>query len=224
MCLAAVMFTGGKDSAFALHTALLHGFDVKYLIVIRSKEKYSWMFHTPFTNFANFFEELTGIKTKVFETTGKKEEELKVLEEVKKFLEKEKIKHVFVGAIRSDYQRIRFNKVFSNFTVHAPLWHKNQERYMREISKIFKTMIISVSADGLQSLIGEIIDESNVEEIISLAKKFGFNPAFEGGEAETLVLDAPFYKKKLSLDFEIKKLSDYNYEIEVRGVKIEDKP
>ena len=56
-----------------------------------------------------------------------------------------------------------------------------------------------------------------------MSKNFGFNPAFEGGEAETLVLDAPFYKKRIKLDYEVEKLTNYNYEIKVRGVKLENK-
>ena len=224
MSLAAVMFTGGKDSTYALHTALLHGFDIRYLIVIKSKEKYSWMFHTPFTEFSKIFEKAIGIKVKVFETSGEEERELQVLKKVNSFLTKKGIEHIFSGAIRSDYQRIRFCNAFENFTVHSPLWHKSQERYMREISKIFKTMVISVAADGLQNWIGKVIDESNVDELIKLSKKFGFNLAFEGGEAETLVLDAPFYKKKIKLLYEVEKLTNYNYEIRVRGVELEDKP
>ena len=223
MSLAAVMFTGGKDSTYALHTAILHGFNVKCLIVIKSKEKYSWMFHTPFIEFSKVFEKATGINVKVFETSGEKEKELQVLKKVNLFLTKKGINHVFSGAIRSDYQRIRFCNAFENFTVHSPLWHKNQENYMREISKIFKTMIISVAADGLYDWAGKVINESNVEELIRLSKKFGFNPAFEGGEAETLVLDTPFYKKRIKLDYEVEKLTNYNYEIKVKGVKLEDK-
>jgi hypothetical protein len=36
-----------------------------------------------------------------------------------------------------------------------------------------------------------------VDELLSLSKKFGINPAGEGGEYETLVVNAPFFKCRL---------------------------
>ena len=220
---AVVLYTGGKDSCFALHTAVLHGFTVDYLIVVKSLNPNSWMFHTPGLNISSEFEKVTGIKTVVFKTKGEKEKELKVFKQVKEFLENHKINSVFTGAIRSDYQRMRINSMFRDFRVYSPIWRKNQVKYMREISRIFKTLIISVSSDGLQSFIGKIIDEKSVEEIIRNSKKFGFNPAFEGGEAETMVLDAPFFKFKIFPKFKILKIDDYNYRLEIKGVKIENK-
>jgi diphthamide synthase (EF-2-diphthine--ammonia ligase) len=34
-------------------------------------------------------------------------------------------------------------------------------------------------------------------QLRKLSEKFGFNLTFEGGEAETIVLDSPIYKKKV---------------------------
>ncbi len=217
----AVLFTGGKDSTYALHVALLHGFDVKYLIVMKPKNEYSWMYHSPGKEIFDKFEEIVGIPTKIFETSGEKEKEVEDLRKVKEFLEKEGIRSIFAGAIRSDYQRIRINKIFRDFRVYSPLWRKNQVNYMREIARIFKTLIISVSADGLQDFIGKVIDEKNVEEIIARAKKYGFNPAFEGGEAETLVLEAPFFKKKIKPEIRIEKLDEYNYRARILSITLD---
>ena len=220
---AAVLYTGGKDSCFALHTAILHGFEINDLIVIKSLNPDSWMFHTPGLNISNEFETVTGIKTIIFETKGEKEKELEVLKGVREFLTKFKIKNIFTGAIKSDYQRMRINSIFRNFRVYSPIWRKNQITYMKEISKIFKTLIISVSSDGLQNFIGKIIDEKNVSEIFENSKKFGFNPAFEGGEAETMVLDAPFFKYKINPKFKVLKIDNYNYKLKIEGVKLENK-
>jgi diphthamide synthase (EF-2-diphthine--ammonia ligase) len=38
-----------------------------------------------------------------------------------------------------------------------------------------------------------------LEEILNLNSKYGMHMAFEGGEAETLVLDCPIFKKRIKI-------------------------
>jgi diphthamide synthase (EF-2-diphthine--ammonia ligase) len=40
----------------------------------------------------------------------------------------------------------------------------------------------------------------DVDRMIMLSEKHGFNPSGEGGEYETYVLDAPIFKKKIVVD------------------------
>ena len=68
---------------------------------------------------------------------------------------------------------------------------------MKDLLCKFKVVIVKVACDGLRKkLLGKEID---LEEIKKLSKKYRFNLAFEGGEAETLVLDAPNFKKKIEI-------------------------
>ena len=61
-------------------------------------------------------------------------------------------------------------------------------------------MITSVAAEGLdESWLGRIIDENLLDELKELHIKHGLHMAFEGGEAETLVLNGPIFKKKLNI-------------------------
>ena len=66
---------------------------------------------------------------------------------------------------------------------------------MRElVSNGFKTLITSVSTMGLgRDWLGKIIDEKELERLIELSNRYHFNLNFEGGEAETLVLDSPIH-------------------------------
>ena len=49
------------------------------------------------------------------------------------------------------------------------------------------------------------IDKDIIKKLIALKDKYEINPAGEGGELETTVLDAPFFKKKIKItDSEIK--------------------
>ena len=64
----------------------------------------------------------------------------------------------------------------------------------------FKFIITSASAYGFPlELVGKEITRDDVEMIIEAARKYGFNPAFEGGEAETFVIDAPLFKRRLKV-------------------------
>ena len=45
--------------------------------------------------------------------------------------------------------------------------------------------------------LGRVIDTESLDRLTLLSKKHGFSLAFEGGEAETLVLDCPIFSKKL---------------------------
>jgi len=108
---------------------------------------------------------------------------------------------VVCGAIASNYQRKRIEKVCKELKLKllTPLWGKDPEELLREMLKNkFEIIITSVSAEGFdEEWLGRKIDEKCVENLIRLKKKFGVNIAFEGGEAETIVLDCPIFKRKI---------------------------
>jgi predicted ATP pyrophosphatase (TIGR00289 family) len=72
---------------------------------------------------------------------------------------------------------------------------------MEELIKAdFEVIIVSVSAEGLdESYLGRRIDEELLDELLNLHDKYGVHLAFEGGEAETLVLDCPLFQKKINI-------------------------
>jgi uncharacterized protein (TIGR00290 family) len=47
--------------------------------------------------------------------------------------------------------------------------------------------------------LGRRIDKDSLTKLAALSKKYGFNLTFEGGEAETLVIDCPLFRKKLEI-------------------------
>jgi len=61
-------------------------------------------------------------------------------------------------------------------------------------------MITSVSAEGLdKGWLGRIIDEKAIDELKELNRRFKIHLSFEGGEAETLVLDCPMFEKGIKI-------------------------
>ena len=135
------------------------------------------------------------------QTKGEKEKELEDLKDILKDL---KIDGVISGAIASEYQRTRIEKICNELRIKSftPIWHKNQELILRDqIGAGFKIIIVGVFAHGFdKTWLGKTINEESIDELIKLRKKYSINEAGEGGEFETLVLDGPIFQKKLILD------------------------
>ena len=74
----AVLFSGAKDSTFAIYKAMNMGMEVKYLLTLIPKRDDSYMFHHPNIKWANLQAEALGIELKTMETEGEKERELNI--------------------------------------------------------------------------------------------------------------------------------------------------
>ena len=83
----------------------------------------------------------------------------------------------------------------------TPLWNAVPLQYMYGLlSEKFDIKIVSVSAMGLgKDWLGKSLDTNSISLLESLSKKHGFDLAFEGGEAETLVVNCPLFTKKLDI-------------------------
>jgi len=196
----AALFSGGKDSTLAILKALEMGHKIKYLATIHSKNPDSYMYHTPNIGLTVIQAEAMNIQLISKESKGEREKEV---EDLKILLEDLNVEGVVCGAVASNYQKQRVEKVCKelNLELLSPLWGINQEKLLREvIEKKFEVIITAVSADGFdESWLGRKIDEKCLEDLIKLKNKFGINIAFEGGEAETMVLNCPLFNKKIKI-------------------------
>ncbi len=200
-----VLFSSGKDSTYAMAIMQRQNYEISCLITIKSKNKASYMFHTPNIDLAKMQAKAMGLPIIEQTTAGDKEKELV---DLKKALEKAKkkfgIEGVVTGALFSNYQRERVEKVCDELglKIFSPLWHMEQETLMRELIKNnFEVIISSIAGDGLsKKYLGAKIDDKMLNNLIKLNQKNGINVAFEGGEAESLVLNAPMFKKKIKIE------------------------
>jgi diphthine-ammonia ligase len=200
---AAVLFSGGKDSTMAVYKAIEEGYDVEYLVSMISDNPESYMFHVPNIHITELSSEAMEIPLIMAKTHGVKEKELDDLKGVLNKLKDRGVEAIFAGALASEYQKSRIDQLCSDLGLVsiAPLWHIDPKKYMEEIiDSGFEVIIISVSAEGLdESWLGRRIDHQLLEEIINLNSKYGMHMAFEGGEAETLVLDCPIFKRRIKI-------------------------
>ena len=196
----ACLLSGGKDSTLALHKAMGLGIGMDLLITMVPKSKESYMFHYPNTSFTKLQAESLGIRQVFAETEGKKEDELADLENV---LKKNDVELLVTGATYSRYQADRINNMCKSLGIEhlAPLWHIDPKAELEEIARNFNAIIVSVSAEGMdESFLGATIDKRMIGRLEILHEKYGINMVFEGGEAESFVLDAPLFKKRIKIN------------------------
>ena len=195
-----VLFSGGKDSCYALHLAAADN-EISCLISIFSKNTESYMFHTANIELVKRQAEEMGIPLLIEETDGEKEKELLDLETaIKKAVEKYHIEGIVTGAIASRYQRDRIEAICEKLKLESinPLWGKNPFHLLYElVEKKFDVILVGVFAMGLEDFIGRKIDSQFITDITAVYNKYKINPSGEGGEYETFTLNAPLFKKAL---------------------------
>lgn len=193
----AALTSGGKDSNAALYRMKKRNNDISCLVNIRSENLESYMFDSKKSpDEIERQAEILDTPLLVWTTEGEKEVELEDLEKaLAKAVEEYGVEGVVAGALASTYQRDRVEEVAEKLglKVFAPLWQEDQSRYMKWLVREgFKVEITSVAARGLnEEWVGTVLDEGSLGELLELAEKYGFNPAGEGGEYETRVVEFP---------------------------------
>lgn len=196
----ASLCSGGKDSSYALWLALEDGHEIEELVAMIPERKDSWMFHRPDVNLMELFSESADLSLKIGRTSGEKEDELVDLKSVLKGLSVEGLVH---GAVASNYQKKRIEGICQDLDLVSlsPLWKLDPLDMLRDMLEYgFEIIITSVSAAGFgEDWLGREIDEGCVKDLNELQEKFGVHISGEGGEYETLVLDAPFFEKRIDI-------------------------
>ncbi len=205
----AALYSGGKDSTFAISCAKEMGHRVACLITMYPRADDSALFHYPNSWVTAYLADAMQIPIMGFPVSGRsKEDEMNALEEaivqVKSLYGG--IEGIVHGGISSNYQKQAFEQVClrQGIAAVAPLWNNNNsdfdpETYITElvVNRGFHIIIAGVSAMGLDNKwLGKEIDKESITKLVSISKKCGLNLTFEGGEAETLVIDCPLYSKK----------------------------
>lgn len=189
----AVLFSGGKDSAWASYLCLSWGWDVQWVTVHPIED--SMMFHHPNTKWAKLQAKAAGIKLHEVKSQSHHME----LEELKQAIKKLSVDGIVSGAVASEYQKQRIEEIGDelNLPTYAPLWHKNPD-ILKEMLECMQVYVVSASAQGLdEKWLAKRLEPEDVDRLIAIKPEI--NPFFEGGEGETFVCDAPFFRKKIEV-------------------------
>ncbi|KYK24337.1 hypothetical protein AYK25_00440 [Thermoplasmatales archaeon SM1-50] len=218
----AALFSGGKDSVFSVYITRQYGWDVTHLVTMLPEKPDSWMFHSINIHQTDLLAQAIDIPLVKRKTSAKKEQELLDLKEMLEGLD---IDGVISGAIGSEYQRTRIEKIcdelgFKSFT---PLWHKNQQFLLQDqVSAGFHIIVVGVFAQGFDDTwLGRTIDKETIERLVNLHRNHGIHIAGEGGEYETLVLSGPLFSQKLVIDESIKEWNRDSGVLQVKKAHLE---
>jgi len=199
----AALFSGGKDSNYALFCAQHYGWDVAYLVSVFSTSPESYMYHVPAIELTRLAAESIGLPLVEVVTPPEPEAELIPL---KYRLKELGVDCIVSGALASEYQRRRLDQICQDIGIKsfAPIWHKNQKDYIREmVEEGFEVMITGCYAEGLdEAWLGRILDEKALSTLDRLHDKYGISVAGEGGEYESFVRYGPHMSRRVHVEFE----------------------
>ena len=218
----AVLASAGKDSTYAAWWAHMQGWEVCALVTVWVTGKDSMMFQLPETPLAGLQAAASGVAWLPVLSDGCEDNEIDDLEaalagrsdpqvaydviraqnphiefpDTLELLDPPlQIDALVVGAIRSDYQKTRIERLCDRLGIisYCPLWHHSSDEHMTSlIEHGFDVRIVSVSADGLDSQwLGVSLNEDRLTALREAAETHRFNLDGEGGEFETIVLAAP---------------------------------
>ncbi|CAL8296668.1 unnamed protein product, partial [Arctogadus glacialis] len=213
------LISGGKDSCYNMMQCVASGHEIVALANLRpanTDELDSYMYQTVGHQAIELYSEAMdlplyrhtiqgsslAIGRDYSQTEGDEVEDLFQLLHLVK--EKEAVEAVSVGAILSDYQRVRVENVCLRLglTPLAYLWRRDQDSLLSDmISAGLHAILIKVAAFGLDpdKHLGKPLADMQ-PYLRQLSEKYGVHICGEGGEYETFTLDCPLFKKKIVID------------------------
>ncbi len=219
-----VLFSGAKDSTFAVYKAMLQGMNVLRLVTIIPRGEETSMFHHPNLDFVGMQAEAMGIPLLTREVPEGDDEEAVLKEAIGSV---EGIEGVVTGTLFSNEQKIKLDSLCDELgKEHISIsWDRSMGQYWQEmLVSGFDVIVTSVNAQGMgEEWLGRKIDEQAIRELHKLKDKFEVHPGGEFGEFETFVRDGPVFSKKVEIMDSEKNWNGVKGVFRIRDAKLEDK-
>ncbi len=198
----AIMYSGGKDSTYAIEYAQQQGWDIQYLLSVKPTRTDCYLFHFATVEYTPMLAKVLGYKHILLScSVADPQLEANIVRDA--VLKQEKVDAVILGGIGLQETQLRtlqetlLPEGIEVFAAHAGDDHAMLVENM--LSKGYKIMITQFASDGLKSWLGKHITQENFSQLKADAVKYGFHIGFEGGYADTLVVDGPIFKQKLDI-------------------------
>src|SRR5438046_10457404 len=188
----AALFSGGKDSTYAAYVAAQRGWELTHLLSVIPEDRDSMLFHVPNLSLTALLAQAMHLPLL---TEAAKAGEAGELDALRRIFHRIDADGVVVGAIASDYQYDRVNRIAEELglRVFAPLWRHDPHRLLRDyLASGFEIVFSSVSAEGLDaSWLGRRWDERTIDDLLRLEGRRVLHPRGGAREYTTLRLHAP---------------------------------
>lgn len=226
----AILYSGGKDSTFALQHAVEKGWNVKYLISVKPTRKDCFLFHYATVEQTKDIAKMLNLphsylKCRVADPV--KEAEI-VKNIVQKNQKKFKIDSVVLGGTGLQETQLKsIQNALHTLKVDAFASHAGEDHdlVMEQMLKNgYEILITQIASDGLKDWLGKKITKGNFSQLKRDSVKYGFHIGFEGGYADTLVTDCPLFSKRLAIeDMSVIFEDDYCGHVIINKYRMEDK-
>jgi len=218
----AVLWTGGKDSAMALHEAVRDGLRVRCLAT----------FAPPRPDFkAHPLEVMTlqaealGLPHRVLSVDAPFEQGYEAA--LRRLRDELGLDGVVTGDIAAvdgqpNWMRERCRPL--GLTAHAPLWGRDRYVLLRQLcERGFRAILSCIDTHRLDgNLLGREIDDALVAKLIEAEARAGVDPCGEQGEYHSLVLDGPGFAHGIDIRASARRMVGELAYLEIRALAAGD--
>ncbi len=198
----AIMFSGGKDSTFAIAEALKKGWNIKYLLSVKPTRTDCYLYHFATVEFTNLQAESLGLRHILVScSVADPKQEAQI---VRKIVEKNPVEAIILGGVGLQETQIKsireavFDMGVKVFAAHEGIDHA--ELVEKAIAEGYEIMLAAVASDGLdQRHLGLKLNKQTFPAFKKLSEKYGFHIGGEGGYYDTFVTDGPIFSKAVEL-------------------------
>tara|TARA_Y100000310_G_scaffold276112_1_gene293046 strand:+ start:1082 stop:1780 length:699 start_codon:yes stop_codon:yes gene_type:complete len=209
----AILYSGGKDSTFAIQHAKEQGWDIRYLLSIKPTRKDCYCFHYATVEHTPDLAKMIGIHH-ILKSCNVADPKLEA-DIVKQVVqEQEKVDAVILGGTGLQETQLGcIQAALKPMNIEVFAAHVGEDHDLvieKMIEKGYKILISQVASDGLKNWLGKYISKDNFDQFKSESQKYGFHVGGEGGYFDTLIVDAPYFTQKLEIE-EFKTVMDDEY-------------
>ena len=197
------MYSGGKDSTFAIDLAKEKGWDIRYLISIKPTRTDCYLFHYATVEHTRELAKMLKIPHILEKcSVADPEKEANIVKNiVKKMQGKNPVNAVVLGGTGLQETQLRsIQDALRPMGIEVFAAHAGEEHDLlieKMLDKGYEIMVTQVASDGLMRWLGKTITKENWKELKEDSVNFKFHIGFEGGYADTLVLNCPLFDKRL---------------------------
>ncbi len=198
----AVLYSGGKDSTLAIEHCLKKEWNIKYLLSVKPTRTDCFLFHFATVEMTKELARILGLRH-VYITCNVADprQEAALVREVVKNDPVDALVLGGTGLQETQIKSIRDAVFEAGVEVFAAHTGEDHGKILYDLIKRgYDIRVTQVAAEGFSAnWLGRKLDFDSYQELQRLSEQFGFHIGAEGGHYDTLVVDAPFFNKKLEI-------------------------
>lgn len=218
----AVSWSGGKDSCFSLHRAMLSGLNACFLLNMVNRDVPKSMSHGLDSGLLAAQAEALDIPIVQREVTWDSYEQ--GFKEAVVELKQKGVGGVVFGEIDLEEHKEWVDRVCAELGVMPiiPLWGDEPEALLAGfIDAGFEAIVVTARADLFdQTWLGRKVDREFIKELFQLSSQFDIHICGERGEYHTFVVDGPPFRRRLKITASSKELRDGYWFLDISGYEV----